>query len=123
MDKFMKMLPGFVVAFVVLLLLTSLWRPINKVSNRREITATVTDKDVKNSDGESKYLVFTKTSDGETAVFEVTDALFAGRFDSSDLYAEIEIGKTYKFDVGGSRNRLFSWYPNIYGYEEVKEDN
>ena len=123
MDKFMKVLIGIGIAFFALFLLLCFWRPINKVSNRREITATVTDKDVKNSDGESKYLVFTKTSEGETAVFEVTDALFAGRFDSSDLYAEIEIGKTYKFDVGGSRNRLFSWYPNIYGYEEVKEDN
>ena len=106
---------------VVVILLRCFCRPINKVSNRREITATVTDKDVKNSDKESKYLVFTKTSDGETEVFEVTDALFAWRFDSSDLYAEIEVGKAYKFDVGGSRNRLLSWYPNIYGYEEIKE--
>lgn len=120
MDKVKKTLFGFAIAFVALLLLVGLWRPINKVSNRREITATVTDKVVKNSDGKDKYLVFTKTSDGETAVFEVTDALFAGRFDSSDLYAEIEVGKTYRFDVGGSRNRLFSWYPNIYGYEEME---
>lgn len=121
MDKFVKALIVGVFAMCLLLLLASLWRPINKVSNRREITATVTDKDVKNSDGKGKYLVFTKTSDGETAVFEVTDALFAWRFNSSDLYGEIEVGKTYQFDVGGSRNRLLSWYPNIYGYVEVKE--
>ena len=122
MDKFIKVLLGIGVVIAVLYLLAGFWRPFNKVSNRREIVATVTDKDVKNSNGESKYLVFTKTSDGETAVFEITDALFAGRFNSSDLYAEIEIGKTYKFDVGGTRNELFSWYPNIYGCEEVKED-
>lgn len=121
MDKFIKVLIGFIIALVALLLLAGLWRTFNKVSNRREITATVTDKDVKNSDGESKYLVFTKTSDGETAVFEVTDSLLEGRFDSSDVYAEIEVGKTYKLDVGGSRNNFFSWYPNIYEYKEVKE--
>ena len=46
-----------------------------------------------------------------------------GRFNSSDMYAEIEVGKTYKFEVGGSRNELWSWYPNIYKYEEVEQFN
>lgn len=95
-------------------------RPINKVINRREVTATVTDKEVKNYSDESKYLVYTKDENGDVQVFEITDALFAWQFDSSDIYAGIEVGKTYVFDVGGSRNKLFSWYPNIYGYEELE---
>lgn len=89
--------------------------------NRREIVATVTDKEVKNKDGEGKYLIFTKDENGEIQVLEITDALFAFQFDSSDKYAGIEKDTTYRFDVGGSRNRLFSWYPNIYGYVEVEE--
>lgn len=98
-----------------------IYRPINKVSNRREVTMTVTDKNVKNNSDSGKYLVYCKDDKGNIAVLEITDALLAGRFDSSDTYAGIEVGKTYKFDIGGSRNRLLSWYPNIYEYSEVKE--
>lgn len=120
----MKKLKVFVLVAIILFavgfLLVSFSRPFNKVSNRREITATVTDKEVKNKSNESKYLVYTKDESGEIQVFEITDALFAWQFDSSDIYAGIEVGKTYVFDVGGSRNKFFSWYPNIYGYEEAK---
>lgn len=79
----------FLIAFVIILV--AFCRPFNKVSNRRETTATVTDKTVKNGKEESKYLVYTKTADGEVAVFEITDALFAFRFNSSDVYAGIEV--------------------------------
>lgn len=108
-----------VMILVVGVSLVGLIRPFNKVSNRRKITATVTDKEVKNKSNDSKYLVYAKDEHGDIQVFEITDALFAWRFDSSDTYAGIESGKTYVFDVGGSRNEFFSWYPNIYGYEEV----
>ncbi len=103
------------------ILIVSFSRPFNKVSSRREVTATVTDKEVKNKSDDSKYLIYTKDENGDIAVFEITDALFAWQFDSSDIYAGIEVGKTYKFDVGGSRNEFLSWYPNIYEYEEVKD--
>lgn len=120
----MKKLKMIVSVVIILLavgfVLISFSRPFNKVSNRREITATVTDKEAKNKKEDSKYLVYTKNENGEIQVFEITDALFAWQFDSSDIYAGIEIGKTYVFDVGGPRNKFFSWYPNIYGYEEVK---
>lgn len=116
--KTILVVTGLLIAVGMLLVAFS--RPFNKVSNRREITATVTDKEVKNKKEDSKYLVYTKDENGEIQVFEITDALFAWQFDSSDIYAGIEIGKTYLFDVGGSRNKFFSWYPNIYGYEEIK---
>lgn len=120
----MKKLKVFVSAAIILIavgfLLVSFSRPFNKALNRREITATVTDKEVKNKSNDSKYLVYTKDESGDIQVFEITDALFAWQFDSSDIYAGIEVGKTYVFDVGGSRNKFFSWYPNIYGYEEAK---
>lgn len=98
----------------------SIWRKVDKTVNKYEVEATVTDKDVKNSSESSKYLVFTKDDSGEVHVFEVTDNLFAGRFNSSDTYAQIEIGQKYKFTVGGKRVPLFSWYPNIYDFEEIK---
>lgn len=120
MKKLKTILAAAGLLIAVGMLLVAFSRPFNKVSNRREITATVTDKEVKNKKEDSKYLVYTKDESGEIQVFEITDALFAWQFDSSDIYAGIEIGKTYVFDVGGSRNKFFSWYPNIYGYEEVK---
>lgn len=107
-----------VVICMVGVLLKSCSRPFNKVANRRDITATVTDKGVKNSSNDSKYLVYTKNENGDIQVLEITDALFAGQFNSSDIYAGIEVGKTYVFDIGGSRNKFLSWYPNIYGYKE-----
>lgn len=46
----------FVIIFLIfgVLLIAAFSRPFNKVSNRREITATVTDKTVKNDKEESK---------------------------------------------------------------------
>lgn len=123
MKKLKTILAAAGLLIAVGMLLVAFSRPFNKVSNRREITATVTDKEVKNKKEDSKYLVYTKDENGEIQVFEITDALFAWQFDSSDIYAGIEIGKTYVFDVGGSRNKFFSWYPNIYGYEEVKSED
>lgn len=81
--------------------------------NDHEITATVTDKErVANGDS-SKYLIYTQTEDGETLVLENTDILVRGKFDSSDLYAEIKPGQTYKFSLVGKRVGIMSWYENI----------
>lgn len=111
---------GFIVIYVlaVCILISNLCRPVNKILNRREVISTVTGKEVKNKSDNSKYLIYTKDENGEIAVFEITDTLFAWQFNSSDIYAGIEVGKTYKFNIGGSRNKFFSWYPNIYTYEE-----
>lgn len=87
----------------------------------RDVTVTVTDKTVKNDSGDGKYLIYTKDAEGEIEVYEITDSLFSGRFDSSDDYAEIEVGKTYKFDVAGSRVRFLSWYPNIYEIQKISD--
>lgn len=118
MEKLKTIILVVAVIFMIGILFESCSRPINKVANRREITATVTDKEVKNKSDDSKYLVYTKNENGNIQVLEITDALFAGQFNSSDIYAGIEVGKTYVFDIGGSRNKFLSWYPNIYGYKE-----
>lgn len=110
-----------VIGFIVISLGISIYRPFNKASDMREVTVTVTDKTVKNSSDDSKYLIFTEDKDGNVATFEITDSWIAGRFNSSDVYAAIKIGNTYTFKVGGSRNELMSWYPNIYEYKLIKE--
>ncbi len=91
-----------------------------RVSNKQEIVGTVTDKVVKNSKDESKYLIFTKDEDGNSQVFENVDSLLLTKFNSSDVYAQIEIGETYKFETRGYRVPLLSLYPNIVECEDVE---
>lgn len=83
-------------------------------------TVTVTDKDVKNSSSNSKYLVFTKLENGETKVFSVEDSLFKWRWNSSDVYADIEVDKTYEIEVIGWRIPIISEYENIMKFSETK---
>ena len=58
------------------------------------------------------YLIYTKD-----ATYEITDSWLYGRFDSSDLYGRIEVGKTYKVKVGGTRVPFLSVYPCIHEVE------
>lgn len=111
------------IAIMIIVLGISIYRPFNKASNMRDVTVTVTDKAVKNDNDESKYLIFTEDKDGNIATFEITDSMVAGRFNSSDVYAAIKVGKTYNFTVGGSRNEFMSWYPNIYEYKLVEDED
>ena len=76
-------------------------------------TVTVTDKDIKNYNKSSKYLVFTELENGETKTFCIEDSLVKWRWNSSDSYADIKIGETYEIEVIGWRIPLFSDYENI----------
>lgn len=73
-----------------------------------EIECVVNDKWVKRSGDNDKYLV----SCGEE-VYQITDNLFYGKFNSSDIYSELQIGKRYKLQVSGFRFGLTSSYKNI----------
>ena len=56
----------------------------------------------------SKYLVFTNNE-----VLENTDSWLYLKFSSSDLYAKLKEGQTYKIKVAGWRIPFLSWYRNI----------
>lgn len=86
--------------------------------SEKNYTATVTDKDIKNYDSSSKFLVFTKTEDGATKVFSMEDTLIKGRWNTADDYAEIEIGETYIFTVIGWRIPFMSEYENIIEFQK-----
>lgn len=112
----------FIIISIVASLSILIGREIDLSANRYTITAVVTDKAVKNYDDNGLYLIYTKDSDGTILVMEIEDNIFVGHFNSSDIYAEIKTGKTYTFDVGGSRVPFFSWYPNIYSAIEQNSD-
>ena len=87
------------------------------------VSFTVTDKDrITTGSGESissKYIVSTKDAAGKIEVFENTDAWLKGKFNSSDVQAELEVGKSYEADVYGWRLPFFSTYRNIVDVEET----
>jgi hypothetical protein len=93
-------------------------RQFSKAYFTRHIAIAVTDKAVKNN----KYMVYGRTVDPEhlPKSYEITDSALANRYDSSDLYAEIDVGKTYEFIVGGNRIPFMSWYPDIFSVTEIK---
>lgn len=64
-------------------------------------------------DGSCRYLVFT-----DQGVFKNTDTIWKWKFNSSDFYADIEVGKTYEFDTVGFRIPFLSVYENIVAFEE-----
>lgn len=74
-----------------------------------EVTITVTSTDR----AKDKWMVLGVDGEGEPVALENTDNLFRLKFNSSDLQAGIQVGKTYTFRIAGIRNSLFSLYPNI----------
>ena len=99
----------------------SIIRSIDKTLDRREVICTVTDKGIKNYSGSGLYLIYGEDSEN-ICVYEISDSLLLKRFNSSDVYTDIKIGNTYKFNIGGHRNYFFSWYPNIYTYKILEEN-
>jgi hypothetical protein len=91
-----------------------------KTIHIKEYEATVTEKTVKRYDrNNDKYLIFTKLNNGNVRVFENTDNLLRGKFNSSDLYAKIQQGKEYRFETCGWRIPFLSMYENIIRAEEI----
>ena len=88
--------------------------------DRDVYTATVKEKQVKRYNDKDKYLIFTELADGSKRVFENTDSLLEWKFNSSDIYAELEEGKTYNIKTYGWRIPILSDYENIIGVEEVQ---
>lgn len=79
---------------------------------------TVNDKDrTTDRDGNSNARVYTD----QCGVFWVKDRLFAGHVDSADVYAQIQVGKTYELHTVGHRVPLMSAFPNITSATEVTE--
>ena len=110
---------GIFIALAVVVAVGGIIYSIAANYNEQTYVATVTDKDVRNYNNSSKYLVFTKTKDEETRVFSVEDSLLRFRWNSSDVYGEIEVGKTYRFTVVGFRIEILSMYENIIDFEEI----
>ena len=110
------------IIIVIICLLTSCGHTIDRNSNEREVVGTITEKTVKRSDNQDKYLIFVEIEgEDEVQVFEITDNFIEGKLNSSTIYGNIKVGETYTFTIKGSRNEMFSWYPNISKVEKQKK--
>ncbi|AHL18569.1 secreted protein [Microbacterium phage vB_MoxS-ISF9] len=74
----------------------------------------VTDKYVKVESKSSAKMVASSCG-----VFTVEDELSQGNWNSADVYASIEVGKTYDFETYGYRNGFLGAFPNVNSATEV----
>lgn len=114
---------GTIIFLVILFGVLGILGTVNSFNHVSHVEGKVTDKVVKVDSStkhpRSVYLVFVETDKG-TQVFEVTDSVIMGRYDSSNVYGSIKTGKTYKMKVRGYRIPILSSYENIDTFTEVK---
>ena len=84
--------------------------------NPQTITCEVKEKWVKRNGERDLYLIKC-----DNTVYKISDLLFKGKFNSSDIYASLEVGKTYEIKTTGYRIKFLSDYQNINKYKEVNE--
>lgn len=104
---------GMILAFLAIVAVLFSY-PMALMGSRTTVTATVNRTESVNSGKGHKYLVFT-----DVGVFENTDSLWFGKWDSSDVYNSLAVGGTYRFEVVGWRMPFFSMYQNIIAAEKV----
>lgn len=104
----MDNLTTLAIAAVTLATLYMMLNPIIEWVSAKYITAEVIWKERVKYGSSSLYLIYT---DKET--FKNTDSYAYWKFNSSDLYGKIEVGRRYKFLVVGFRVPYFSAYRNL----------
>jgi hypothetical protein len=72
----------------------------------------VTGKESVNKDKTHEYRVYTD----KCGVFQVSDELWLGKFNSADTYNALQQGKGYNIQTVGWRNGFFSSFENIVGF-------
>lgn len=111
-------LGGCVAIFVIIILIVMIFGElINACHNVHNQTFTITDKQAVASGKSSKYLVF-----NDKTTYEVADTWLHWRWDSSDVYGKLKVGKTYTATLQGWRIPFFSMYPNIIDPVEVEAE-
>ena len=107
---------GIISAIILFVLaLFTLGIVINTTTSYKTFTVTGKERVSDSNNRNSKYLVYTNTT-----TFAVEDTWIYWRWNSSDFYGKIQIGKTYNAKVQGWRVPFFSWYQNIITLDEVK---
>ena len=106
----MKIFKGIVIALVIIIVGAIVLKVATiGYSNKEIIAIEVKDKYIKRDNKSDVYMVV----DTDNNTYQITDLFFIGKFNSTDLYNELEIGQAYLVEITGVRNQFLSWYPNI----------
>lgn len=109
-----------IIVLVIIIILFTIGVGIMKNMTEKVYQVTVTEKQVKRSDDADKYLIYTQLEDGQVRVFENTDSLLKFKFNSSDVYARIQVNGKYRFTVVGFRIPILSAYENIIKVQKIE---
>lgn len=103
------------IIIIILILVGVIFFITINYQNEETHQCTVEDKWVKRESKSSDvYLV---QCDDE--VYKVSDLLFKGKFNSSDIYAKLKVGKKYEIITTGYRINALSMYKNINEYRKI----
>lgn len=101
-----------IIIFLILIILPCFliaYPTIISYSNNEIIEIEIKEKYIKNNKGNGNYMIVDKNNN----TYEITDLFFKGKFNSTDLYNNLEIGKKYKIETTGKRIHFLSMYKNI----------
>lgn len=101
----------FIPAVIAILSLPFLY--VYATQQNRKITVKKVERIITPYGEKSKYLIY-----AEDGVYENTDNILRMKFNSADVYSQLQNGKTYMCDTYGWRVPLLSIYPNIVKCEE-----
>lgn len=110
------------VAIIVTTLVVTSYNDHSYVVTISDKERVVTSSSGGNSSISSKYLIFCTDKDGNDRVLENTDSFLRFKFNSSDIYGQLEVGQTYQVTVVGYRIPFFSTYENIIEIEEISNE-
>lgn len=121
-NGFIEVVVGFIIGAIIIGLIIGCiyWNWKITYGNVQTIEITVKDKYIKrsgSSESNDKYLVV----DTENNTYEITDLTFIGKWNSTDLYNELDVGEKYKITISGVRNQFLSMYQNINKIEKIED--
>lgn len=106
--------------FIVIIIILNCLVGIYSYMNEQVVTCKVEEKWVKRPSSKSRELYLVNCG-GE--IYQVSDLLFKGKFNSADIYGNLKVGKTYEITTTGYRFGFLNMYQNINKYEEVEDEN
>lgn len=109
MDIADKIYIGVMTLLIMSILIINITTTILPYTNEEITTITIKDKFIKNYNKTGTYLVV----DNDNNTYCIEDLLFKGKFNSTDIYNQLELNKTYKIKTSGHRIQLLSMYKNI----------
>lgn len=112
-----KIRTGFIIIVIIFMVAFILFSLLMGYLNSKTYEIEVKDKFIKTADNEGKYLVV----DTNNNTYKIEDLFFIGKFNSTDIYNSIEVGKKYKIKTTGFRIHIFSMYQNINKVELLEE--